>query len=99
MRLIAIFPIFQHISAELVQLASPVQQDGTIRFPGFPNMCVFKRWNDYVVGHEVFSWPCDDINSPNQVKQAGVRNILIFLLNLPFSIKNLSTKNLLPQTA
>lgn len=60
-------------SSELIQLESPVQEDGTIRFPGSPNMCVYKRWNDYKLAQDIFAWPCDDINSSNAVKQGRLK--------------------------
>ena len=48
MRLIqVIIVVFSGTSFSQSTLLSPVQPDGTIRFPGFPNMCVYKRWNDY----------------------------------------------------
>lgn len=71
----ALFLFLKTAFSENIQVLenSPVQEDGSIRFPGFPDMCVFKRWNDYKLAQDVFSWPCSDINSPNAVKQGRLK--------------------------
>ena len=56
--------------------SNPIHPDSTIRPLGaFPdsestNYCIYKRWNDYVAGQELWLWPCADATHQN-IKKSG----------------------------
>ena len=70
-----LFLFLKTVFSETIQVLeqSPIQEDGTIRFPGFPDMCVQKRFLDYKSSQEVFAWPCSDINSSSSAKQGKLK--------------------------